>query len=257
MYEHSSLIMQNMTFAPSAQFNLWRFQINIHPRFEVNLAQFLGFNTHQDDMSVWMRSNSTTLGAAALVVIVCVAPHNTALSDEQKFDPDTGYRISRYRAPVPETAPGGKRVDVADVERLISNNAVVLIDVMASLGLGPDKKTGKWRISKPRTNIPNSLWLPDVGEGKLAPDMEAYFKDNLRRATNGNKARAILIYCQADCWMSWNAVKRASQYGYTDIYWYPEGTDGWRDWDGKLVPASPVPLGSPSGSPPDFQQENE
>jgi rhodanese-related sulfurtransferase len=28
--------------------------------------------------------------------------------------------------------------------------------------------------------------------------------------------------------MSWNAAKRALAMGYTNIAWYPAGTDGWR-----------------------------
>ena len=42
----------------------------------------------------------------------------------------------------------------------------------------------------------------------------------------------LLFFCLADCWMSWNAAKRAQEYGYTSVLWYPEGTDGWRfeDW---------------------------
>ncbi|MEM7239896.1 MAG: PQQ-dependent catabolism-associated CXXCW motif protein, partial [Pseudomonadota bacterium] len=36
-----------------------------------------------------------------------------------------------------------------------------------------------------------------------------------------------LVFCLAGCWMSWNAAKRALEYGYTDVYWYPDGTDGW------------------------------
>jgi rhodanese-related sulfurtransferase len=28
--------------------------------------------------------------------------------------------------------------------------------------------------------------------------------------------------------MSWNAAKRALSYGYTNVAWYPEGTDGWQ-----------------------------
>jgi rhodanese-related sulfurtransferase len=28
--------------------------------------------------------------------------------------------------------------------------------------------------------------------------------------------------------MSWNAAKRArEEYGYTRVFWYPFGTDGW------------------------------
>ena len=27
--------------------------------------------------------------------------------------------------------------------------------------------------------------------------------------------------------MSWNAAKRALEYGYSDVTWFPDGTDGW------------------------------
>jgi len=38
-----------------------------------------------------------------------------------------------------------------------------------------------------------------------------------------------VFYCLASCWMSWNAAKRALELGYTNVAWYPEGTDGWAD----------------------------
>ena len=53
----------------------------------------------------------------------------------------------------------------------------------------------------------------------------AYFRQGLARATGGNNAALLVIYCQADCWMSWNAAKRALSYGYSNVAWYPEGTD--------------------------------
>jgi rhodanese-related sulfurtransferase len=41
--------------------------------------------------------------------------------------------------------------------------------------------------------------------------------------------------------MSWNAAKRALSYGYTDVAWYPEGTDGWAFAGLPLVDAQPEP----------------
>ena len=83
-----------------------------------------------------------------------------------------------------------------------------------------------WR-DKPRFNIPGSLWLPDTGYGKLAEATEDYFRQGLARASGGNKAALLVIYCQENCWMSWNAAKRALSYGYTNVAWFPEGTEGW------------------------------
>ncbi len=158
------------------------------------------------------------------------------------FDPQTGYRIARYRAPVSEEPHGGKRISIDELGRLVAEERAVLIDVMAADGAGPDPETGEWRIVKPRANIPGSVWLADVGKGELDPGLDAYFKSNLERLAGGDKRRAIVIYCLSDCWMGWNAVKRAASYGYTTLYWYPDGTDGWLDFDKPLVSATPVPM---------------
>jgi rhodanese-related sulfurtransferase len=29
--------------------------------------------------------------------------------------------------------------------------------------------------------------------------------------------------------MSWNAAKRALEYGYTNVMWFRDGTDGWQE----------------------------
>ena len=158
------------------------------------------------------------------------------------FNPDTGYRIARYRSPVNESVPGGTRIWIDDIEQIVAEKSAILVDVMPSTGPGPDPKTGAWRIVKKRQNIPGSVWLPDVGKGKLDSRMETYFRNNLTRLTGGDTSRKIVIYCQADCWMSWNAIKRAASFGYTNLLWYPDGSDGWRDWDGPFVSATPVPL---------------
>ena len=84
-----------------------------------------------------------------------------------------------------------------------------------------------WRLP-PRADLPGSAWLPNVGYGELSAEFEGYFRDNLARLTGGDRSRPIAVYCQADCWMSWNAAKRALAYGYDQVIWYPEGTDGWR-----------------------------
>ena len=91
-----------------------------------------------------------------------------------------------------------------------------------------------WR-DQPRHNIPGSVWLPDTGYGALAASTEDYLRNGLARASGGDRARLLVLYCQADCWMSWNAAKRALSYGYSNIAWYPQGTDGWQ--------AAGLPLG--------------
>ena len=193
--------------------------------------------------NVWQRAfrqRFKTTASAIFLSIVCAVPCLAAA--EAEFDASTGFRIARYRSPVPNTVPGGRVITAADVADLVKNRQALLVDVMPSDGAGLDTATGAWHMTKPRPDIPGSVWLPDVGKGQLSPAMDGYFRDNLAKMTGGNNSRPIILYCQADCWMSWNAVRRASGYGYTALYWFPEGSDGWRDWDGSFAEAQPVPL---------------
>ena len=165
----------------------------------------------------------------------------SAPADQNLFNPETGYRVSRYRAPTPDSVTGGTRVDIDALDRFVREGAV-LIDVMVAEGAGPHPRTGAWRLSKPHKSLPKAVWLADVGKGELSPELETYYARNLKKLTGGDKNHPIIIFCMADCWMSWNAVKRAARLGYTRIYWYPEGTDGWRDWDRSFVVLTPQPV---------------
>ena len=158
------------------------------------------------------------------------------------IDPKTGYRTAYYRARVPNTVPGGTRISFKQVLAHYREKTARFVDVMAHIGTGPDPLDGTWRLAQPRKNIPGSLWLPDVGTGTISKTMENYFKSNLAKLTNNNKNQAIIIYCTADCWMAWNAVRRAASFGYTNILWYPEGTEDWLSAGQNVENSIPVPL---------------
>lgn len=182
-----------------------------------------------------------TLFAALMMVLIC--PTAFAVDTEgENFDAATGYRIAHYRAALPDKVPGGQRLDTEEVEKVFKARRAVFIDVMPSTGAGFDPKSGKWRLTKKRKNIPGSTWLPDVGHGNLKPTLKRYFEQNLDLLSGGDKSKPLLFYCQSDCWMAWNAVKRASALGYQNLYWYPDGTDGWREWDNPVEPATPIPV---------------
>lgn len=158
------------------------------------------------------------------------------------IDPKTGYRMGHYRAPTPPSISGATRINTRDLAMLIKKPDVILVDVMAHYGAGWDPLTGQWLVSKPRFNIPGSTWLPDVGGGHLDRELEIYFRSNVQKLTQGDKKKPLVIYCQSDCWMSWNAVRRLLAWGYSSIYWYPEGSDGWVEANHNLVKATPIPL---------------
>ncbi|HEY1736938.1 MAG TPA: PQQ-dependent catabolism-associated CXXCW motif protein [Methylovirgula sp.] len=139
----------------------------------------------------------------------------------------SSYRLSDYRAPTPATVDGQKALTTAEAHDLWTNKKAVFVDVLPRPPKPADLVPGTvWR-DKPRNDIPGSLWLPDTGYGAMPPETEAYFRRGLEQATGGQKDKEIVIYCLRDCWMSWNATKRAHSMGYTHAFWYSEGTDGW------------------------------
>ena len=162
--------------------------------------------------------------AAALVAAILAMP---ALAQQQEpFEPE-GFRSDNYRAPVPATLEGARVLTTAEAETIWRAKSGAFIDVLPRPPRPKNLPAGTvWRDA-PRKNIPGSIWLPDTGYGALPPAMADYLQRGLARASRGDKAALLVIYCLADCWMSWNAAKRALAYGYSNVAWYPDGTDGW------------------------------
>ena len=180
-----------------------------------------------------------TRGFAALL-LAAFAFVTPALSQEKIAESD-GYRMDNYRAAVPATLAGARVLSTAEAEAVWRDRTAVFIDVLPRAPKPPNLPAGTvWR-DKPRLNIPGSIWLPDTGYGKLAASTEDYFRRGLALAADGNNAVLLVIYCQADCWMSWNAAKRALEYGYSDVMWFRDGTDGWQEVGYPLVEVKKAP----------------
>lgn len=172
---------------------------------------------------------------AVVIALLAAAP---VLAQEPEPD---GYRMDHYRAPVPETLSGGTVVDTETAHVLWQSGDVAFIDVLPRAPKPANLPAGTiWR-EKPRHSIPGAMWLPNVGYGAIAPVTHDWFRSGLDRATGGDPAHPVLFFCLDDCWMSWNAARRALDYGYTTVYWYPEGTDGWAfaDYPTEVIEAEP------------------
>ena len=150
------------------------------------------------------------------------------------------YRTGDYRAPTPLTLHGATVVSSAEAMKLWKANGALFIDVMPR-PRKPDNLPPQtpWHVPE-RLNIPGSTWLPNTGTGVLAPAAAAYFQEQLQRLTAGNRTAPMLFYCLRNCWMSWNAAKRAIALGYARVYWFPDGVDGWAEIGGALTPSLPV-----------------
>ena len=86
------------------------------------------------------------------------------------------------------------------------------------------------------------VWARDVAAiSELAMQTENYFRLGLEPVTQSDGAKLLVFYCLRDCWMSWNAAKRALALGYKNVAWYPDGTDGWEAAELPLQEAKPEP----------------
>jgi PQQ-dependent catabolism-associated CXXCW motif protein len=159
------------------------------------------------------------------------------------------YRTENYRAPVPHTLAGAQVLTTTAAEAIWRTKGGIFIDVLPRAPKPANLPAGTvWR-DKPRFNIPGSIWLPDTGYGRLAEATEDYLRRGLARASGDNRSTLIVVYCQANCWMSWNATKRIMSYGYSNVAWYPEGTDGWEGAHLPMEESQPEPRSSGESLP--------
>lgn len=159
---------------------------------------------------------------------------STALADTPPFSAD-GYRNGLYRSPTPATAETAQTVDTAQVQALLQQQPpALLIDVYKRQFLN-----GQFIASETHANLPGSHWLANTGDGQLDAQWNQYFSRHLQRLSGGDRQRAIVFYCRSDCWLSWNAVKRATALGYSRLYWYRDGLDAWEGAGLPVVAATP------------------
>lgn len=137
-----------------------------------------------------------------------------------------GYRQDDYRAAVPDTVPGAAVLHLPAMREVVARGDAVLIDVLPAPRRPEAMRPGQPWLPQPHQTLPGALWWPEVGRGALPATFEARFEQHLREVTDGDAQRMVVFFCLNDCWMSWNAARRAAALGVR-AGWYPEGTDGW------------------------------
>ena len=154
-----------------------------------------------------------------------------------------GYRLENYRRPTPNCVPDGVTVSTNEVVAMLASpSPPLLIDVWALLLRSEPGFGHEWLPTEVHMSLPGAMWLPNVGYGVLKTPIDRWFPEQLHQLTQGDKERAMVLFCVADCWMSWNAAIRARELGYTQVYWYKDGTSGWHESGRSLVPTSPLPI---------------
>ncbi|MFO1039794.1 MAG: quinoprotein dehydrogenase-associated putative ABC transporter substrate-binding protein [Geminicoccaceae bacterium] len=211
----------------------------------------------------WKREINTLIRKLQPKITTILKDYGVPLLDEQgrliTGAADTGgpsgavpepasYRMDKYRAPVPATLQGATVLDAPGLQKLLASDKPVLVDVLPEPRKPANRDPNQLWMPPKRQEIPGSVWLPNVGYGELSPEFATWFREELEKLTGGDKSKPLVFYCDANCWMSWNAAKRAlSELGYTRVYWFPEGVTGWAKTGLEVVDATPPDM-------PDFIQ---
>jgi PQQ-dependent catabolism-associated CXXCW motif protein len=209
-------------------------------------------------MCPWAFGTADARAAALSVVAVgiCATPAATASDGAHHPDVDLSispaasakspppepaeYRTDNYRTVVPLTLKGATVLSSAEAMKLWNAKSAIFIDVYPHPPKPPNLPAGTlWRETT-HHSIEDAVWLPNVGYGVLSAEHDAYFRRSLETLTHGDKAKRLVFFCLRNCWMSWNAAKRALSYGYSNVDWYRDGSDGWQEIGGLIDEVRPL-----------------
>ena len=150
----------------------------------------------------------------------------------------SGYWMGATHGPVATTLKGGTVIHTRNLAALLKAGSAMVLDVSDAPRRPPHMAADAVWLPVPHPVIPGASWIPGAGLGAISPAVEKLFRERLRLGTHNDPAHALVIYCHKSCWLSWNAAKRAISYGYTSVYWFPDGMEGWR---AAGLPTEPAP----------------
>ena len=168
-----------------------------------------------------------TAAKAAIILGTALVPAVANAGAASDVNEPQGLWIGAMHGQTPKMLNGAVVVDLAAIEALMPEKPL-LLDV------GPAaRKPEDFLSDRPwlpiHRSIPNAIWMPGAGAAPLDVGREELFYRRIEELTHGDKAKPIVVFCRPECWGGWNAGKRLVTKGYTNVRWFPAGTDGWQD----------------------------
>jgi PQQ-dependent catabolism-associated CXXCW motif protein len=146
-----------------------------------------------------------------------------------EFAPEPpGFFTGPINSAVPRTLRGGKVIHTRRLAALLTTAHPVLIDVSNAPRRPQNMASSAPWLPLPHQAISGAIWIPGAGLGEAPPSIEQYYRQRLAALTGNDFNHPLVIYCHERCWLSWNGARRAIEYGYRNVYWFPEGIEGWR-----------------------------
>ena len=172
-------------------------------------------------------SKHIVIASLAATVAMCLLPANSVArpgATEQEIQdwgvaPIANVKGENLHSPTPTSIPGGKTILASEMrDWLQSADKPIVIDV-----LGGD-------ISG-RRGLPGAIYMgSEIGAGRIGIEMRDRYRVALEKLTGGDKSKPLVFYClNAQCWLSYNASRRAIVAGYTNVYWYRGGIEAWKE----------------------------
>ena len=186
----------------------------------------------EDDSPVGQNRGRSSHVVRFLLVLVLAPGLCARIATADVRQPD-GYRMELYDDTVPMALDGAGTITAVELKALRDSDDAVVIDVIPEHRRPRVLPENQIWYPVEHKGVAGAIWLPDTGYGVLSDITENYFKHHLSIATGGDMDRHVAFYCRTDCWMSWNAAKRALSYGYTNVHWFRNGIDDWffEDYD--------------------------
>ena len=199
------------------------------PGIRFDFAMSMGVRRREVD---WKNRIETSVSDNREAILNILHKYAVPLVDEtlQVEEPDD-YRMSDYGGTVPLTVKGAHVIESAnDLSAFLKeNDQAVLLDVYPAARKPDNFSAADLWIEPYRQTLTGAIWLANTGLGVLPSNLDAWYMQQLEQLTQGNKDKTVVIFCEPECWHSWNAAKRAASYGYSHIYWYRQGVDGWQN----------------------------
>ncbi|HEY3785627.1 MAG TPA: rhodanese-like domain-containing protein [Steroidobacteraceae bacterium] len=141
-----------------------------------------------------------------------------------------GYWTGPTHSPVPSSLTGGKVIHARRLAALLKDEHqhAVIVDVSSAPRRPENLPTSSHWLPLPHHAIPGAIWIPGAGLGDAPAQIDSFYRQRLAAATGNDPNRTVIVYCHTRCWLSWNGAKRAISYGYRNVYWFPDGIEGWR-----------------------------
>lgn len=165
------------------------------------------------------------------------APRDPATGQRRKLDEHDGVgedfgveatttlRSENFGSPTPLTILGGTLIGTRELhDKLRSKTPPTVIAAMND-----------------PYSLPGAIALDYAGNGGAFNDAtQTKLATALKEFTGGDKRKEVVIYCHhSRCWLSYNAMLRVAQLGYTNLRWYRGGIEAWIDAGLELDEASP------------------